>query len=65
MRLLNDDGGLLDSCFLAALLTLLNTRLPDVALHKNTLSINHSRLKKLNVHHLPICSTFYYLPGIA
>jgi exosome complex component RRP42 len=35
MQLLNDDGNLMDAFFLAALLALKNTRLPEVSLKKD------------------------------
>jgi exosome complex component RRP45 len=64
MCLLNDDGNCFDSFFLSAILALKNTRLPEVTLAKNKIMINDSKLKYLNVHHIPICTTFYYIKDI-
>mmetsp|Transcript_13774 Transcript_13774/g.9753 ORF Transcript_13774/g.9753 Transcript_13774/m.9753 type:complete len:105 (+) Transcript_13774:363-677(+) len=63
LQLLNDDGNLLDCFFLAAVLALKNTRLPEVTLRKNVITVNHEKLKYINVHHLPVCTTFFFLPS--
>lgn len=61
MHLLNDDGNMFDAIFLAAIMAIKNTQVPDVSLVKNQICINDQRRKYLNVHHLPVCSTFYFL----
>ena len=61
LNLLNDDGNVFDAFFLAAILALKNTRLPEVSLSKNSIKINTEKVKYLNVHHLPICTTFYFI----
>ena len=61
LHLLNDDGNTFDAFFLAAILALKNTRLPEVSMAKNKLKINDAKLKYLNVHHMPISTTFYFL----
>jgi len=61
LHLLNDDGNTFDAFFLAAILALKNTRLPEVTMSRDKIKINDSKLKYLNVHHIPICTTFYYL----
>jgi exosome complex component RRP45 len=62
--LLNDDGNLVDAFFLASVLALLNTRLPEVNISRDSIKINNEKLKPLNVHHLPICTTFYFVDSI-
>ena len=37
---LNEDGNLTDACFLAAVMGLYNTRLPEVLVSKNRVKIN-------------------------
>jgi exosome complex component RRP45 len=64
LQLINDDGNLIDAFFLAAILALKNTRLPEVTMKGDTLSISKENTRFLQVHHLPICSTFYFIPGI-
>lgn len=64
LNLINDDGNTFDAFFLAAILALKNTRLPDVSLTKNKLLINDEKLKYLNVHHLPISTTFYFMQDL-
>lgn len=61
IHLLNDDGNAFDAVFLAAILAMKNTRLPEVSMSKNMIRINDQKLKYLNVHHMPICTTFYFL----
>lgn len=61
LHLLNDDGNIFDAAFLAAVLALKNTRLPEVTMTRDKIRINDSKLKYLNVHHIPICTTFYFL----
>ena len=61
MHLLNDDGNCFDAFFLAAILAIKNTRVPDVSIVKNQICVNDDKVKHLNVHHLPICTTFYFL----
>ena len=59
--LLNEDGNLMDACFLATVLALMNTRLPEVTLTKDRIKINEEKVKWMNVHHVPICTTFYFV----
>uniref|UniRef100_A0A7S3CKJ4 Exoribonuclease phosphorolytic domain-containing protein n=1 Tax=Strombidium rassoulzadegani TaxID=1082188 RepID=A0A7S3CKJ4_9SPIT len=65
LQLLNDDGNSFDALFLAAMLALKNTRLPEVTLSRNVIKIDDSKLKYLNVHHLPVQTTFYFLKGLS
>jgi len=58
---LNEDGNLLDWCFLATMLALMNTRLPQVSYQSGCLRVDDSKAKPLGVHHLPICTTFYFV----
>jgi len=64
--LINDDGNLMDAFFLAAVLALKNTKLPEVSMKEDKIhvSMDPQRLHYLNVHHIPVCTTFYYIPGI-
>ncbi len=64
MQLLNDDGNLIDAFFLAAVLALKNTRLPEVTMKGDDIMVNNTKSNYVNVHHLPICSTFYFIPKI-
>jgi len=63
LHLLNDDGNTFDAFFLAAVLALKNTRLPEVSMIKDKIRINDAKLKYLNVHHIPVSTTFYFLSG--
>ena len=65
LQLLNDDGNTFDAFFLAAILALKNTRLPEVSLKKDKIIINDAKLKYMNVHHMPIPTTFYFLKDMA
>jgi len=64
LHLLNDDGNTFDAFFLAAILALKNTRLPEVTMSRDKIRINDQKLKYLNVHHIPICTTFYFLKDL-
>jgi len=64
LQLLNDDGNLIDAFFLAAVLALKNTRLPEVSMKGETILVSTSASNFVNVHHLPVCSTFYFIPRI-
>ena len=61
LHLLNDDGNSFDAFFIAAILALKNTRLPDVTLLKDKIKINDAKLKYVNVHHIPVSTTFYFM----
>jgi exosome complex component RRP45 len=67
LQLLNDDGNLIDAFFLAAVLALKNTRLPEVLMKGDSIFVSTDSLKQhfLNVHHIPVCTTFYFVPGIS
>ena len=66
MQLLNDDGNLIDAFFLAAVLALKNTRLPEVSMKGDSILVSNSPKTQnfLNVHHIPVCTTFYFIPKI-
>ena len=66
LQLLNDDGNLIDAFFLAAVLALKNTRLPEVSMKADSIFVSSDVQKQhyLNVHHIPVCSTFSFIPGI-
>lgn len=66
LTLLNDDGNLIDAFFLAAVLALKNTRLPEVSMKGDTIQVSQDVAQQhyLNVHHLPVCTTFYFVPDI-
>lgn len=64
LHLLNDDGNIFDAAFLAAVLALKNTRLPEVSMTRDKIRVNDQKLKYLNVHHIPICTTFYFLKDL-
>ena len=59
--LLNEDGNLMDACFLASVLCLMNTRMPEVTISQDKVRINEEKLRYLNVHHIPVCTTFYFI----
>ena len=61
IHLLNDDGNVFDAVFLAAMMALKNTRLPEVSMSRDRIRINDEKLKYLNVHHIPVCTTFYFM----
>lgn len=58
---INEDGNLMDACFMAALSALMNTRLPEVNITREKIKINSEKLKYMNVHHIPVCTTFYFI----
>ena len=64
MQLLNDDGNLIDALFLAAVLALKNTRLPEVSMKGDNVMVSNTKSNFVNVHHLPICTTFFFIPKI-
>lgn len=61
--LLNEDGNLLDAFFIASLLCLMNTRLPEILMQKDRIRINEEKMKYISLHHIPICTTFYFVNG--
>jgi exosome complex component RRP45 len=63
--LLNDDGNLIDAFFLAAVLALKNTRLPEVSMKGDSIFISNEKHHFLNVHHVPVCSTFFFIPELS
>jgi exosome complex RNA-binding protein Rrp42 (RNase PH superfamily) len=65
LYLLNDDGNSFDALFLAAILALKNTRVPEVSLYRDKIKIDDSKLKYLNVHHLPVPTSFYFIRGFS
>jgi len=64
LYLINEDGNVMDACFIAAVLSLMNTRLPEVTISRDKIRINDEKVKYLNVHHIPICTTFFFIEGI-
>lgn len=63
---LNEDGNIFDACFLAAVACLMNTRLPEVTLSgPNNIRVNEQKLRNLNVHHIPVCTSFYFIEGLS
>ena len=54
----------MDACFLASILALKNTRFPEITISKDKIRINEERTKPLNVHHIPVCNTFYFIENI-
>ena len=65
MHLINDGGNTFDAFFLATILALKNTRLPEVTMTKDKIRVNDTKLKYVNVHHIPICTTFYFFKDLA
>lgn len=64
--MLNEDGNLVDACFLAAVACLMNTCLPEVTMAgPSKIRINDQKLRNLNVHHIPVCTSFYFIEGIS
>ena len=64
LSLINDDGNCFDAYFIAAILALKNTRLPEVTMIRDRIRINDEKLKYLNVHHIPISTTFYFMEDL-
>lgn len=56
----------MDAFFLAAVLALKNTRLPEVSMKQHQISVSSQphRQHYINVHHIPVCTTFYYVAGV-
>ena len=61
---MNEDGNLIDAFFLAAVLALKNTRLPEVSMKGDQIMVSKTKSNYINVHHLPISTTFYFIPGV-
>lgn len=64
LQLINDDGNLIDAFFLAAILALKNTRLPEVSMRGDQILVSNEKQHYINVHHLPICTTFFFINNI-
>ena len=64
LHLLNEDGNVLDACFLASVLCLMNTRMPEVTITRDKVRINEEKVKYLNVHHIPVATTFYFINDV-
>ena len=66
LQLINDDGNLVDAFFLAAILALKNTRLPEVSMRGDEILVSNLVEKQhyINVHHLPISTTFFVIPNV-
>ena len=64
LQLLNDDGNLIDAFFLAAVLALKNTRLPEVSMKGDDIMVSNTKSNYINVHHLLIYTTFYFIPQV-
>jgi len=63
---LNEDGNLVDACFMAAVACLMNTRLPEVTMNgPSKLRINEDKVRNLNVHHIPVCTSFFFVDGLS
>jgi exosome complex component RRP45 len=61
ITVLNNDGNLIDSCYLAALLALLNFRRPEISIEGDQVKVHSLEARdpvRLSVHHVPICITF-------
>ncbi len=51
---------------MAAVASLMNTRLPEVTLAgPSRIRINQKKLRNLNVHHIPVCTSFYFIEGVS
>ena len=64
LQLINDDGNLIDAFFLAAVLALKNTRLPEVSMKGDQIRVSNTKSNYINVHHLPVSTTFYFIPRV-
>ena len=61
VHILNEDGNLTDACFIATVLSLMNTRLPAVTFSQGSIKVNTEKLRYLSVHHIPISITFFFI----
>jgi exosome complex component RRP45 len=61
----NEDGNIGDACFLGGVLAIMNTRVPDIQVTKDKIRINELKTRSINVHHIPIAVTFFYIEGIS
>ena len=61
--IINEDGNLLDACFMAAIVCLMNTRMPEVLMARDRIRINEEKMKYMSIHHVPVCTTFYFING--
>ena len=44
----------------------MNTRLPEVTLAGPAkIKVNQNKLRNLNVHHIPVCTSFYFIEGLS
>jgi exosome complex component RRP45 len=63
IRILNQEGGVLDCACLAAMSALLHFKRPDVSVIENEIIIHPFTEKipiSLGIHHIPICITFAF-----
>ena len=63
--IINEDGNLLDACFISSIICLMNTRMPEVLMARDRIRINEEKLKYMSIHHIPVCTTFYFINGQA
>ena len=62
--LMNDNGNILDCCCIAAIASLSHFQRPDITVAGNDILIHTMEEKEgvpLNVHHVPICTTFGFI----
>lgn len=62
--LLNDSGNILDCCCIAAIASLSHFQRPDITVSGNDIIIHTMEEREplpLNVHHMPICTTFGFI----
>jgi len=61
ITLLNNDGNLIDTCYLAAIISLLHFKKPYANVEEqSTVVLNEKKLQPLSIHHIPIAITFAF-----
>ena len=49
---------------MGAVAGLMNTRVPEVNIGRDKIKVNYEKVKYLNVHHIPVCTTYYFIDGL-
>jgi len=58
---LNNDGNLIDACYLASIISLLHFKKPYANIEEQTrVVLNKEKLQPLSIHHIPIAITFAF-----
>ena len=61
ITLLNNDGNLIDACYLAAIISLLHFKKPYANIEEQSrVILSETKLQPLSIHHIPIAITYAF-----